>query len=182
MIVDSVARPEKRLQIDVKATATKLKRLWFTWYRMGDRGYREHSAGIFCCHGATEKRGARGTIGYRRERTAVSTLRTDIKTGCLHSAGAPFWSFDLAPGFYFRTRGLRERRETDEDRAGCHLSARRRKNLADDSLIRQKSTNIYVRRRKNPNQSIICSIKFSIIARMISGFYSMIDARYLAFL
>lgn len=61
---------------------------------MGDRGYREHSAGISCCHSATEKRGARGASEYRCERTAVSTLRTDIKTGCLHSAGAPFWSFD----------------------------------------------------------------------------------------
>lgn len=37
-------------------------RLKFTWNRMGDRGYREHSAWISCCHDATGKRGAFGAV------------------------------------------------------------------------------------------------------------------------
>lgn len=120
--------------------------VWFTWNRMGDRGYREHSAGISCCHDATEKRGARGASEYCCERTAVSTLRTDIKTGCLHSAGAPFWSFDSAPGFYFRTRALRERRETDDEAARPATSRRNFVNrLGNYTSIRQKSTSICIR-------------------------------------
>lgn len=69
---------------------------------MGDRGYREHSAEISCCHDATKKRGARKArvnivAGVQRLPHFAPTSKLGVYTWQSRHFGDSSWH----QGFYF---------------------------------------------------------------------------------
>lgn len=81
--VYSAARIGKRNATSKRRQQTV--RRGFTWNWMGDRGYREHSAGISCCHDATKKRGAQkmranNVAGVQRVPHSAPTSKLGVYT------------------------------------------------------------------------------------------------------